>query len=191
MESKHNFIGSYLDKSPKERIYHLLDHYRDFDQYRDNYKDTVINLMVAMSEYNNRSKREDLGIRVQTSKGTSDITAAKAIERVALEECFEQMRVTKELFPDPDELGLISTAVYEWDLMGKEFDILAGFINLMRPDERNLFLPYIRREKRVAEIADELRLEWESANKRVYRIRKALLENVLPWFNEYKITAPA
>ncbi len=191
MESKHNFIGSYLDKSPKERIYHLLDHYRDFDQYRDNYKDTVINLMVAMSEYNNRSKREDLGIRVQTSKGTSDITAAKAIERVALEECFEQMRVTKELFPNPDELGLISTAVYEWDLMGKEFDILAGFINLMRPDERNLFLPYIRREKRVAEIADELRLEWESANKRVYRIRKALLENVLPWFNEYKITAPA
>lgn len=110
--------------------------------------------------------------RTEQTGGTSNITASKALERVSLEQCFEQMKVTKEMFPDPYELGLISTAIYEWDLMAKEHKILAGFIGLMKPDERSLFLPYIRREKRVADIAAELCLEWESANKKVYRIRK-------------------
>lgn len=191
METKHIFIGDYINKNPRERIYHLMDNYKDFGKYRESYKDNVVDLMVAMREYNIRPSDEDLGIRVQTSGGTSNITASKALERIALENCFEKMRVPKEMFPDPYELGLISTAVYEWDLMGKEYQILSGFIKLMKPDEKNLFLPYIKREKRVADIAAELCVEWESANKKVYRIRKALLKEVLPWFNEYKIITPA
>ena len=190
METKHIFIGDYINKNPKERIYQLLDNYKDFGKYREQYKENVVDLMVAMREYNIRPIDEDLGIRVQTTGGTSNITASKALERIALEHCFEKMRVSKELFPDPYELNLIATAVYEWDLMGKEYKILSGFINLMSPDERSIFVPYIKREKRVADLAAELCVEWESANKKVYRIRKALLHEVLPWFNEYKITAP-
>ncbi len=191
MEAKHIFIGDYIKKSPKERIYQLLDNYKDFGRYRETYKNNVVDLMVAMREYNLRPSDEDLGVRIQTTGGTSNITASKALERVSLEQCFEQMKITKEMFPDPYELGLISMAIYEWDLMAKEHKILTGFIGLMKPDERSLFLPYIRREKRVADIAAELCLEWESANKKVYRIRKALLKEVLPWFKEYIITDPS
>ena len=147
MEAKHIFIGDYIKKSPKERIYQLLDNYMDFSRYRETYKNNVVDLMVAMREYNLRPSDEDLGVRIQTTGGTSNITASKALERVSLEQCFEQMKVTKEMFPDPYELGLISTAIYEWDLMAKEHKILAGFIGLMKPDVRSLFLPYIRREK--------------------------------------------
>ena len=95
------------------------------------------------------------------------------------------------MFPDPYERTLISTAVYEWDLMKKEFGILSGFIDLMQYDERNIFVPYIQKEKGISDIATELNVEWDSANKKVYRIRKALVEEVLPWFDEYKLTVPA
>ena len=30
METKHIFIGDYINKNPKERIYHLMDNYKDF-----------------------------------------------------------------------------------------------------------------------------------------------------------------
>ena len=191
MKAKHLFIGEYIDKSPKDRIYQLLDNYRSFTRYLDSYKENVVNLMLAMREYYISPSEEELGVRVQTTRGTSDITASKAIDRVELEECFEKMRVTKELFPDPEELRLISTAVFEWNLMGKEYRILSGFIDMMQPDDRSIFVPYIKREKRVSEIAADQNVEWDSANKKVYRIRKALIEEVMPWFNEYKVSVPA
>ena len=48
MEAKHIFIGDYIKKSPKERIYQLLDNYKDFGRYRETYKNNVVDLMVAM-----------------------------------------------------------------------------------------------------------------------------------------------
>lgn len=181
------FIGDYINKSPKERVYQLLDCYKDFWKYRENYKNTVVDLMMAMREYSNRPGDDDLGIRVQTMGGTSNITASRAIERIELERCFLRKKVDKAMFPDPYERELISTAVCEWDVMTKEFNILNGFMDLMKASDRSIFIPYINREKRVADIADELCLQWESANKKVYRIRKALLKEVLPCFKEYKI----
>ena len=52
MKTKRLFIGEYIDKSPKERIYQLLDYYKDFAKYREGYKESVVNLMLAMREYN-------------------------------------------------------------------------------------------------------------------------------------------
>ena len=48
METKHIFIGDYINKSPKERIYHLLDNYKDFGKYRERYKDNVVDLMSGL-----------------------------------------------------------------------------------------------------------------------------------------------
>ncbi len=98
METKHIFIGDYINKNPRERIYHLMDNYKDFGKYRESYKDNVVDLMVAMREYNIRPSDEDLGIRVQTSGGTSNITASKALERIVLENCFVKMRVPNESY---------------------------------------------------------------------------------------------
>ena len=75
METKHIFIGDYIKKSPKERIYQLLDNYKDFGRYRETYKNNVVDLMVAMREYNLRPSDEDLGVRIQTTGGTANITA--------------------------------------------------------------------------------------------------------------------
>ena len=191
METKHVFIGEYINKSPRERASILLRNYKDFKKYRERYKRNAVSLMAAMREYSLRPSDEDLGIRVQTTGGTSNITASKALERVCLEWCFEDMKVSKEMFPDPYELSLISTAVYEWDLMKKEYGILVRFIDIMKPQDRKIYLPYIRREKSVADLTHELCLEWESVRKRLYRIRKKLLKEVLPWFDEYNITVPA
>ena len=191
MEAKQAFIGEYVNKAPRDRISLLMEHFGDFGSFRDNYRECVINLMVMMREYNIRPGDDGLGVRVQTTSGTSKITESKAMDRYEIEECFNKKKIKKKMFPDPYEHGLISTALFEYDLMEKEYRILEGFIKLMKPDERSLLIPYIKRETRVGDIASELCIEMESASKRVYRIRKALLQKVLPWFKEYKISVPA
>ena len=191
MEPKQTFIGEYVNRSPKERLYRLMDLYKDFASFLDDYKECVIDIMVVMREYQLQPSDADLGVRVQTSGGTSNITASKAEDRMLLEECFEQRKIIKSMFPDPEELTLISTAVYEWDLMESEFKVLRGYINLMKPKDKSIFLPYIKGEKRIADIAEELCLEPESAITKLYRIRKGLVSKVLPWFKEYKVNVPA
>ena len=190
-EQKYTFIGNYVSKSASERLEQLIVSYKDFERDRGLYKERVIDLMVAMREYHIKPSEEDLGVRVQTTGGTSNITASKALERVTLEECFKSMKISKEMFPDPDEYRLISLAVYEWDLMGREFGILDQFIKGMKEKDRDILLPYMRKEKGPRDLAEELCLEYDSARKRVYRIRKALFNKVLPWMNEYTITVPA
>ena len=191
MEPKQTFIGEYVNRSPKERLYRLMDLYKDFAAFLDDYKEFVIDLMVMMREYQLQPSDADLGVRVQTSGATSNIPASKAEDRMILEECFEKRKIMKSMFPDPEELTLISTAVYEWDLMESEYKVLKGYINLMKPTDKSIFLPYIKGEKRIADIAEELCLEPGSANTRLYRIRKGLVNKVLPWFKEYKVTVPA
>lgn len=191
METKQMFIGEYINKNPRQRIAQLLDNYGDFRRYREHYKRNVVELMEAIREYNIRPSEEDLGVRVQTTGGTSNITASKAIERMALEECFENRKISKEMFEDPEELRLISTAVYEWDLMTREFKVLNTFVKQIKPKDRSIYLFYLKGEKGFEDIAKDLDIEYESARKRVYRIRKALIKEALPWFDEYKISVPA
>ena len=127
MEAKQTFIGEYINKSPRERVFQLMDHYGEFESFRDKYKGCVVSLIVMMKEYNIRPGDDDLGVRVQTTSGTSHITESKAIERYTIEECFEKRKITKKMFPDPYERELISTAIFEYDLMEKEYRILEHF----------------------------------------------------------------
>ena len=74
METKQAFIGEYVNKAPRDRISLLMEHFGDFEAFRDNYRECVINLMVMMREYNIRPGDDGLGVRVQTTSGTSKIT---------------------------------------------------------------------------------------------------------------------
>ncbi len=185
------FIGEYLKKSPKKRIYELIGHFDDFDDYRERYKEYTVNLMVMMREHRERSAEADTWVKVQTFGDMSDQTFDAVSERLTLEQNFVNRKISRKMFPDLYEYRLVSTAAFEWNLMEKEYRILRSFVDLMKPSDRGLLIPYIRKEKEIADIAAELCVEHESANKKVYRIRKALLDNMLPWFKEYKIAVPA
>ena len=181
------FIGEYLGREPKGRILFLLDHYREFPEFLNLYRENAIRLMTAMREYERKSKAS-IGMSVSNSGKKSSPTEAMAMEKIEVEDCFDQRKITGEVIRDPGELKLISTAVHEWVLMNKDYELLGGFMDMMKPEDRDLFISYISRKKRIADIAEEYCLAWESANKKMYRIRKALIDRMLPWMNDYKVS---
>jgi len=189
--TKQSIVGVYVGLPVKKRIAFLMEHYREFDRYRSAYKECVVSIMIAANS-SKKNTSDDLGVRVQTSGGNSDITYYQALERIAFDECFDRVNVTDEMFPDPYEYHLISTAVFEWDLMKKEFDELNSCIKfILEEHERELLLSYINKKTKLKDIANDRAIEVDSARKKMYRIRKKLLDGAAPWFNEYNIKIPA
>lgn len=191
MKAKQNVIGMYVGLSAKNRIDFLIKHYVDIERLREAYKDWVVDIMID-ARTANRNRRDNLGVRVQTSNGISDITFCQATERILFDDCFKKLMVTEDMFPDPYEYELINLALFEWDLMKREYENLRhGFKLFLDEEETKIIDSYFKREKLLYDIADEYCIEPESANKRVYRIRKKLVSGVIPRFKEYNIKIPA
>lgn len=191
MMAKQQIVGVYAGLSVKKRIRFILEHYKDFESYRSSYKECIISIMIAINE-GRRNRDDDLGVRVQTSGGNSDTTYYKALERLSVDDCFRFLTVTRDMFPDPYEHNLISTAIFEWDLMKREYDELNSCMNfLLKENEKQMLLSFINKNKKLKDIAYDCSIELDSAKKKVYRIKRKLLDGATPWFKEYNIKIPA
>lgn len=141
--------------------------------------------MLETMEYDRSSKR-DIGICIQNTGKKASVVEAKVENKISVEECFDKSRISKEMYKDPEDLKLFSTAVKEWILLKKEYELLSGCIGMMKPEDRYIFLPYIKKEKSLDDLAGELFLEKASVSKRIYRIKKNLAGEILPWLKDYK-----
>lgn len=177
--TKQSIIGYYFGLDAKKRVDFLIEHYRDFEFFHSAYKESIISIMLGIREWH-ENKSGDLGVRIQTSGGNSDVTFYKACERIDVAKCFENLEIATELFKEKNDLELVRKGVSEWKLMRREFDTLNSFISLLAPVDRRIYTPYLLREKRLIDIAEELCIELESANKRIYRIRKKLISSIIP-----------
>jgi len=188
---KHDVIGLYVTLNGKKRIDFLINHYRDFDRYVSSYKEYVRSTMLdILDSYRNSSS--DLGVRVQTGNGNSDPTFEGANKLAKVDDCFENKALVGEIFRDSYGYELISLALYELERLQKEFKKLNTTIGvLLTADDQDIIRSYFKHERRLNELAVDLNIEMESANKRVYRIRKKLVTSIKPWFDENNMKASA
>ena len=188
---KHDVIGLYVTLSGPKRIDFLISHYPDFDKYIASYKEYVKDTMLDILS-SNRSSATELGVRVQTSGGNQDTTFSLAEGRLAIDKCFDTVRASRKMFPDADDYELVSMGLYEWERLQREFSKLNATINMiLNEEEQKIIKAYFRHDKRLHDLAQDLCIEMESANKRVYRIRKKLVNSIGPWFEENTIKASA
>ena len=179
------YIGEYIGKKPKERIDFLISYYVTFPDYLDSYRQNAIRVMIETMEYDRRSKN-DIGICIRNSGKNSSATELKVLEKMDLEKCFDSNKISKGMFADPSDLKLFSTAVKEWILLTREYETLKNCILMMKPDDKDLFLSYIKKEKSVDKLSEELFLERGSVVKRLYRIKRNLINEMIPWLREFK-----
>ena len=149
------------------------------------YKASIINLMEVSAEFSRHHMTGDSDIKVQTN-AVSDPTANKVMKRIELEKCFEDGKVSSGIINDSYDLEMISTGMKEWYLMKLEYEAICGFIGMLDKEDREIFIAYIKKEKNIDDIAEQLCIERDSATKRLYRIRKMIFDEALPWFKEYK-----
>ena len=183
MEAGKNIVGCYVGLEPRERIEFLYHHYDNLDVFRQAYKESVVNMIAYMRAYD-RSQDKLEGIQ-KTRNLLNSITESAAFERIVISEYFEQNKPSDELVEEEEDKDIISWAIFEWHLMKSEFDIFKNFLNMLSTRDRRILTAYIGHSKSVKEIAKELDIEKESAEKRIYRIKQKLIENMMPILPEY------
>lgn len=141
--------------------------------------------MLDTMEYSRKSKN-DTGICIQNTGKKSSVVESIVENKISVEDCFDTNKISKDLYADPSDLILFSTAVKEWILLTREYEKLNNCIRMMKPEDKDLFLSYIKKEKTIDELSDELFLERGSVVKRLYRIRRGLMDQILPWLREFK-----
>lgn len=183
MRAKQRFVGSYVDLTTKERISFLMEHFGHFEQFHHAYKESIEERISCILSYE-RKKRGDLGVRVMSKNTISDITAQKAMELVDIGKSIDRGKVSSKMVQDKDERAEIMEAIFEWKLMRSEYEILKRQLRMLKPADYGIMHPYLMGEKSRKQIAKELEIERSSVDKRIYRIRKYLVEKMIPYIIE-------
>lgn len=188
---KHDVIGLYVTLNGKNRIDFLIKHYTDFENYISTYREYLRDTMLDILS-SSRKHSDDLGVRVQGSRTNSDPTYNAALGLVAVEKCFINNEVIRELFFDPYDCELIELALYEWHRLQKEHrKLISSMKMILSQEELEILRSYFSKEKNLNDLANDYSIEVESANKKVYRIRKKLVKSIEPWFDKYTMKASA
>ena len=181
MISKQKLFGYYMELSVKERVLYMLTNYKHRAYYEESQRQYIEGMIADIRAYE-RKRNDDLGIRIMSGGSMSDITSAAAEERERIEKAFKAGKITKALISDKQDRDMMLSAIGEWLIMKDDYESLNRALWKLTPTEHELLMAYISREKDYYDIADECKIEFESAKKKIQRIRGKVIKIASPEF---------
>ena len=185
METKQSIIGHYCKNSTDRRFDYIYMNYDNFTRQIEGYREGLAFLIASQKAYNRKNDYGDLGVRVQTSRGLSDLTADMAIENVIVKECIDKCEASDDLLMDVDDREEVALGLFELQLMKQELQVFDFQLQTFRKEDFKILSSYLNRNRSIREIAEELSIEPESVNKRLYRLKRKLKERIIPFMKEY------
>lgn len=178
--TKLSFLDKYGNAKPNKRADIMLDHYRDFPSIIDGHKKILVLRIKNEREYNMKSHKDELGTAITESK-LSDPTANTAVENVYIEELIEGGGDISELVKG---MGYSQKRGFSRQFrilmkMEEEYAILEAQLLLMSSNEKKIFELYSESGHDFQQIADMEGIQYDSARRRIWMIRKKIKEGVV------------
>lgn len=170
MSSRQNEIGFYKAMSVKQRAIYLLDNYKH-RRYFDTRRRKEIEEMIADIRAYERNRNDELGVRILSGMGMSDITSAAAEESIKIKNAFEAGTITESLIHDADDREMVKIAIDEWLVIKDDYVSLERAMYKLKPEDHELLLDYLEKKKDYNDIATEFMIEKASARKKIQRLR--------------------
>ena len=183
--SKLNFLDNYGNLEPDKRVDIILDHYRDFPSIIEGQKKILVLKIKNERDYLRRPKKDDLGT-VILSGGIADPTAKQAVEHVYIEELVRKGDDISELMQcmENEDKKAFYRQFHILNKMQEEYAILEGQLMLMNSNEKKVFKLYTECGHDFQFIADQEGIQYDSARRRVWEIRKKIKRNVVTNMSE-------
>ena len=181
METKQNSIGFYCELNVEKRMDYIYKNYSNYGNIIESYRQGLIFMIHNQKIYNRRQGIGELLIRIQSGTMNKSLTEDQAIENVIIKECVDEKKITDALLADVDNPEKIKLGIFELDLMKREYDLFSCQIKLLDSDDCEILYSYLKRKKDIYDIAKDLIIEPESVHKRLYRLKKKLINLVKPF----------
>ncbi|MBQ8667573.1 MAG: sigma-70 family RNA polymerase sigma factor [Lachnospiraceae bacterium] len=180
MESEAIKIDEYLGCDTDKRFTFLYENYSVMRPIIKDYREDLISDVYDMKTYNRRAANGELGVRIQVSRGRSSPTEKEGISHLTIAKAIDEGYLDEDFFEDTDDPKDLIRRVTVYHLVRKDFETFSSKLGTLDPTEQRILKPYLLREKSMSDLAEEMGVDYRSAVKRVYRIRKRLSEIVEP-----------
>lgn len=180
MESEAIKFDEYLTNNLEKRFNFLYENYSVMKVLIRDYKEDLITDVIEMKLYNRRAELGETGVRIQVSRNISSPTERQAINHMMIEKAVEEGYLDDEFFEgidNPDEM-IRRVTVYQY--VSADFETFSKKLHTLDPIEQRILKPYLLREKSMCDLASDMGVDYKSAVKRIYRIRKRLSGIVEP-----------
>lgn len=173
-------IDKYADRGSGEQFDFLYENFSILQELLRDYREDLIAEVIEQKIYNRRSQSGDLGVRIQVSMGNSNPTLNQAIEHMTIAQAIDEGMLDEDFFEDTDDWQELIRKVTCYHRVNTDLELFTSKLGTMCLKDQNIIRPYLLREKSMDDLAVDLGIDYRSAVKHVYRIKKRLIEKVEP-----------
>ena len=177
---KLSFIDEYGNLRPEKRLDVILDHFRDFPSIIEGHKKILVLKIKNERDYLHKPQKDELGTVVLTSR-KSDPTARRAVDNVYVEELIHKGDDISELVQgmEHEDKKMFCRQFHILMKMQEEYAILESQLMLMNDNDKKFFELYSDCGHDFQYIADQEGILYDSARRRVWKIRKAIKNSAI------------
>lgn len=178
--SEPSFIEEYGNSDSDERVDIMLNYFKEFPTIIEGQRKILVLKIKNEREYMRQRQNDDLnGVKLPSEM--SDPTAREAIENVYIEDIVLNGNDILELTHDMryGEKKVFHRQFYILGKMQEEYTILQTQIFFLNSNEKKILELYTESGHDFQKIADQERIQIESARRRVWEIRKKIKNKVV------------
>jgi len=180
MRSEAINIDRYAGGEPEQQFDFIYENFSIIKEMLRDYREEIIKEVIEQKAYNRREENGDLGVRIMVSMGISNPTMNKAIEHVTIAQAIDEGWLDEDFFEDTDDRQELIAKIRSYHRVNRDLETFTSKLATMRLKDQNILRPYLLKQKSMDDLAEELGVEYRSAVKHVYRIKKRLIEKVEP-----------
>ena len=175
------YVEHYTEADLNNRIHFLFSHNREAKKLLAGYQEELVlylsNQMVAYG----RREKEGLGVRVQEWGTISDPTARLAMLEMEMQTYVEKGQLPAQILRKLPDIEFIEKRMFDLVIMKNEFSLFASVAGRLKKEDRSFLELYERTGKDLYKVAEELQIAPESAERRLYRVKKHIAERMKPY----------
>lgn len=173
-------IDDYIGVQPEEQFEFIYTHYPIMKNLLTDYREDLIDEVIEQKAYNRRAANGDLGVRVQISIGISSPTEKQAINHMTIEKAIVDGVLDEDFFADTDNQEELIRKVTCYHAVSEDVKTFTKKLGALEQQDQKIIKPYIMGQKSMSDLAEDMGIDYRSAVKHIYRVKKRLIAKVQP-----------
>ena len=169
-------IDEYIGVEPAEQFEFIYTHFSIMKNLLTDYREDLISEVMEQKAYNRRAENGDLGVRVQISIGISSPTEKQAISHMSIEKAIVDGILDEDFFEDTDNQEEVTC----YHAVNEDVKTFTSKLGSLEQRDQKILRPYILGQKSMTDLAEDMGIDYRSAVKHVYRVKKRLSAKVQP-----------
>lgn len=174
MAAIRNILNTYAKADSAKKVDIIIRNYPNFLGIVDGYTEGLRYMIENEKAFNRKRNHGDLGVRVQKSGKHSDITADTAINNVITREAIIACDFSGDVLEGVDRGEEFQKEALLLRSMRMDYELFNHQLGILNKEEAELFGQFIRKEKCIADIAEEQGLVYESVQQKIHKVKRKI-----------------